>query len=63
MRTGPKYSPKRQRSRDKALKALIGRAGSLSALARVADVSRQAASKWPTVPERYAQALSQAFPE
>lgn len=63
MRTGPKYSPKRQRGRSKALKALISRAGSLSALARVIGTTRQAVSKWRTVPEGRLKALLEAFPD
>ena len=59
MRTGPRHT----RPRDKALKALIRRAGSISALGRAVGVERQAASQWLKVPERHIKALSQAFPE
>ena len=57
-RTGPKHT----RKRDKALKALIKRAGSVSALGRAVGVKRQAASEWRTVPARHIKALEAAFP-
>jgi len=70
LRTGPPYSSKRQRGRDKALKALIKRSGSLSALAAALPINpltgrpytRQAVAKWVSVPDRHIKALEAAFP-
>ena len=58
-RTGPKYT----RPRDKALKALIRRAGSINAIADYLDISRQSVSQWLTISPKHKDRLMQAFPE
>lgn len=62
MRNRAKTGPNWSRPRDKALKALLSRAGSVTALAKAVGVDRRAASQWYRVPPRHAQALLEAFP-
>lgn len=58
-RTGPKHT----RPRDKTLKALIKRAGSVSALGRAVGLDRRAVSQWLRVPDKHLKILLRAFPE